>query len=204
MTTGSRHLTTVEDPGIARFLFSDTRAGWIWLVLRIWLGWQWLSSGWGKFNNPAWMENGAALQSYWANAVRIPEQGRPAITFDWYRSFLQFLIDANAAPWFAKLIVFGEILVGIALIVGLLTGIAAFLGSVMNFNFLLAGSASTNPVMFAIAVFLVMAWKVAGYYGLDRWALPALGTPWQRGPLAGGDRVGRTESPIGGRSPSAT
>ena len=27
---------------------------------------------------------------------------------------------------------------------------------------------------------IVLAWKVAGWWGLDRWALPLLGTPWQR------------------------
>ena len=69
--------------------------------------------------------------------------------------------------------------VGIALIVGLLTGIAAFFGAMMNMSFLLAGSASTNPVMFTLAIGLILAWKVAGYYGLDRYILPMLGTPWQ-------------------------
>jgi thiosulfate dehydrogenase (quinone) large subunit len=29
----------------------------------------------------------------------------------------------------------------------------------------------------------MLAWKVAGYYGLDRFVLPALGTPWQWGSL---------------------
>jgi thiosulfate dehydrogenase [quinone] large subunit len=48
----------------------------------------------------------------------------------------------------------------------------------MNMSYLLAGTASTNPVMFALAVGLIMAWKVAGYYGVDRYLLPRLGTPW--------------------------
>jgi thiosulfate dehydrogenase [quinone] large subunit len=30
-------------------------------------------------------------------------------------------------------------------------------------------------------VLLVLAWRNAGYYGLDRYVLPALGTPWHRG-----------------------
>jgi thiosulfate dehydrogenase [quinone] large subunit len=32
--------------------------------------------------------------------------------------------------------------------------------------------------MFTLAVGLILGWKVAGYYGLDRWLLPALGVPW--------------------------
>ena len=70
-----------------------------------------------------------------------------------------------------------------ALIVGLFTGLAAFVGGFLNWNFMLAGTASTNPLLFAIAVALILAWKVAGYYGLDRYVLPALGTPWQSGTL---------------------
>ena len=72
---------------------------------------------------------------------------------------------------------------GIGLLVGALVGIAAFFGTIMNFNFLLAGTASSNPVLFGLGVLLVLAWKVAGFWGLDRWLLPALGTPWHTGKL---------------------
>ena len=122
-----------------------------------------------------------ALQAYWERAVAIPESGRPPITYDWFRQFLQYMLDNGWYTWFAKLVAWGEVLVGLGLLVGALVGIAAFFGTVMNFSFMLAGSASTNPVLFGLAVFLVLAWKVAGYWGLDRWLLPALGTPWQRG-----------------------
>jgi thiosulfate dehydrogenase [quinone] large subunit len=98
------------------------------------------------------------------------------------------MLDNGWYTWFAKLIAWGEVLVGLGLLVGALVGIAAFFGTVMNFSFLLAGSTSTNPVLFGLAVFLVLAWKVAGFWGLDRWLLPVLGTPWQPGTLLGGDQ----------------
>ena len=175
--------TEVEDPPLARFLFNSPASGVLWLVLRLYLAFQWIPSGWGKVTNPKWMETGEALQAYWVNAVRIPEQGRAAITFDWYRSVLQYLLDVQAYTWFAKLIAIGEVLVAIALLVGLFTGIAAFFGAFMNWNFMMAGSASTNPLLFVVAIAIMLAWKVAGYYGLDRDLLPALGTPWQLGTL---------------------
>ena len=106
--------------------------------------------------------------------------GHAAITFEWYRTFLQFLIDNNAQTWFGWLIPFGELAVGLGLLLGALTGIAAFFGATMNMSFMLAGSASVNPIMFAFTVGLMLAWKVAGYYGLDRYLLPAWasrGTP---------------------------
>ena len=96
----------------------------------------------------------------------------------------------------------GEVLIGVALIVGLFTGIAAFFGGFMNWNFMMAGTASTNPLLFVIAVALILAWKVAGYYGLDRYVLPALGTPWQTGALFRGHR-GRPALPGTGTGVSA-
>jgi thiosulfate dehydrogenase [quinone] large subunit len=62
-------------------------------------------------------------------------------------------------------------------------GIAAFFGIVLNLNFMLAGTASTNPVLLMLVLPLVIGYKVASYYGLDRWVLPALGTPWSPGRL---------------------
>ena len=113
------------------------------------------------------------------NAVAIPAQGRPPITFEWYRDFLNLLINNNASTWFAWAITLGEIAVGIGLIIGLFTGVAAFFGALMNVSYLLAGSTSTNPVLFTLAIGLMLAWKTAGYYGLDRYLLPMLGTPWK-------------------------
>jgi thiosulfate dehydrogenase (quinone) large subunit len=48
----------------------------------------------------------------------------------------------------------------------------------MNMNFLLAGAVSINPIIGGLAILLVLAWRVAGYWGVDRWLLPLLGTPW--------------------------
>jgi len=113
--------------------------------------------------------------------VAIPDApGRPLITFDWYRNFLQFLIDGGSAGWFSYVIVFGELAVGIGLILGAFVGLAAAGGLLMNVAFLLAGTTSTNPVLAILGVLLILAWKNAGYIGLDRYLLPILGTPWRQ------------------------
>ena len=117
-----------------------------------------------------------AVRGYWQNAVAIPEGGKPAISYDWYRVFLTYLLENEHYTWIAPLVAWGEVLVGIALILGLLTGISAFFGALMNFSFMLAGTASTNPVLFFFSILLIQAWKIAGWYGLDRWLLLALGT----------------------------
>jgi thiosulfate dehydrogenase [quinone] large subunit len=174
----------IEGPAFTRFLFGNTRAGLFWLPIRLFVGFSWLEAGYHKFSGQGWIDGGAALKGFWEKAVAVPDTGSPAITYDWYRSFIQFLLDNNAYTWFAPLITFGEMAVGLGLLVGCLTGIAAFFGALMNMSFLLAGSASTNPVLFTLAIGLMLAWKVAGYYGLDRYVLPLLGTPWHRGTLA--------------------
>jgi thiosulfate dehydrogenase [quinone] large subunit len=173
--------TTIQDPPLAAFLFSNTAMAWVWLVVRVWVGYQWIDAALHKVGNPAWVQTGAALKTYWERAVVIPQQGRPPISFDWYRSFIQYLLDAQTYTWFSKLVAYGELVVGIALVVGAFVGIAAFFGALMNWNFLMAGTASTNPVLLLLGIFLILAWKVAGYIGLDRYLLPMLGTPWGRG-----------------------
>ena len=174
----------VQDPPLVQKLLGDPRAGWLWLLPRLWLGWQWIQSGQGKIANPKWVITGESLQGFWLNAVKIPEQGRPPISFEWYRTFIQFLLDTQSYTWFAKLVAYGELLIGIALIVGAFTGIAALFGGFMNWNFMMAGSASTNPMLFIIAVGLILAWKVSGYVGADVYLLRFLGTPWRGAKVA--------------------
>jgi len=183
-TSSPRGDVVISDPPFAASLFDTTRWSWLWLILRLYIGYTWLSSGLGKVGNPGWVSTGEALKGFWANAVRIPEApARPAIAFDWYRVFLQSLLDGGHYVWFSKLIVAGELLIGIALTIGAFVGIAAFLGAFLNWNFMMAGTASINPLMFAITILLILAWKTAGWWGLDRWLLPMFGTPWQPGKI---------------------
>lgn len=169
----------LQDPPFARFLFSDTRAAWFWLFVRVWLGWQWIDASLHKLNNPAWVQTGEAVKGFWTNAIAIPDVGRPPINFDWYRTFLQLLLDNEAYRVLGPVIAYGELLIGIGLIVGGFTAIAAFFGALLNWNFMMAGTASSNPMLFALAVGIILAWKVAGYVGADYYLLRFLGTPWR-------------------------
>ena len=171
------HIVFLEPP-IARALFSSTKFAWLWLIIRLYVGYQWIHAAWGKISGGTWA-TGEGLRGYWTNAVSIPESGRPAISFDWYRGFLQFMLDNGWYTWFADLIMYGEFMVGLALILGAFTGIVAVLGGFMNWNFIMAGSASTNGLLLVLAIFIVLAWKVAGWYGFDRWLLPMIGVPWK-------------------------
>jgi thiosulfate dehydrogenase (quinone) large subunit len=170
----------VDDPIRWQLLLGNIFFALFWLPFRFFVGREWFSAGMHKVTDPAWTDGGAAVRGFWERAVTVPAEGRPPITYDWYRQLLQYMLDNNWNTFFGPLIAWGELLVGVGLLVGALVGIAAFFGTVMNVSFMLAGTASSNPVLFGLGVFLVLAWKVAGFWGLDRWLLPALGTPWDR------------------------
>jgi thiosulfate dehydrogenase [quinone] large subunit len=168
----------LQNPSIINKLLNHPLAGLIWLPIRVWLGWQWLSAAIHKFESPAWMQTGAALKGFWTGAVAIPATGNPPIHYAWYRALLLMMLNAHAYTWFAKLVPIGEFLVGVALILGIFTGFAAFMGGFMNWNFMMAGSASVNPMFFALSVGLVLAWKIAGYFGADYFLIPWVGSLW--------------------------
>jgi thiosulfate dehydrogenase [quinone] large subunit len=185
----SRESVMIEEPKVARLLFSDTRFGWLWLPLRLYLGYMWFEAGWHKFTDPRWMGTGEALLDYWKRGLKMTP--KPAIAYDWYRGLIEALVNAEAHTWFSKIIIFGELAVATALILGAFVGVAAFFGGMMNWSFIMAGSASTNGMLFAIATWLVLAWRNAGWIGLDRWLLPWLGTPWKPGPALASRRAER-------------
>ena len=173
----------IPEPKLSRLLFADTRMAWFWLVVRVYLGYDWFMAGWEKLGNPAWTGDmaGAAVKGFLNGALQKTTGLHPDVS-GWYAFFIQYTALPNATL-ISYLVVYGEIAVGIALVAGIFTGIAAFFGIFMNLNFLFAGTVSNNPVMLLLQLFLILAWRTAGWIGLDRYALPALGTPWQAGQL---------------------
>ncbi|MHB8575628.1 MAG: DoxX family membrane protein [Dehalococcoidia bacterium] len=178
-------------------MFASRTAGYLWFFVRLYVGWQWLTAGWHKVvgaSSVGWFHSGVVggkpvhagdkLGAFWQHAVAPPPPGGMSqLGIPWYRNFLQFLLGHHTQTWFAGLVGWGELLVGLALILGTLTAVAALVGALMSLNYMLAGSASLNPVLFLGALLLILAWRSAGYVGLDRWLLPLLGTPWQPGRL---------------------
>ncbi|MBP3952999.1 DoxX family protein [Bacillus suaedae] len=135
------------------------------LVLRVYLGWSWLTSGWGKVTGE--FNAGGFLQGAVANPVVKGED----VVYPTYVAFLENFAIPNA-DLFSILVAWGEVLVGLGLILGVFTSVAAFFGVVMNMSFLLAGTISTNPLMIMIAIFILVAGANAGRFGGDRWVLP--------------------------------
>ena len=171
----------------ARFLFCSPRSSLIWLVVRLWLGWQWLDAGWEKLTGSGydnWLSHAAGLQGFiaaanasWAH--RAQAFGHPEVAYPW---FLHVLNAMNGhALLFSRIVTVSELAVGAGLLTGCLTGLAAAAAVALNFLYITGGSAGPNGVFILLGVLLVAAWRVAGYLGADHVVLPALGTPWSPG-----------------------
>ncbi len=171
----------IAEPPFSRFLFADTRLSFVWLLIRLYVGYEWLLAGYEKVINPAWTGSaaGSALKGFVMGSLSKSAGLHPDVQ-GWYALFLRDYVLPHASL-FAHVVAYGELLAGIALILGIFTGIAAFSGAFMNMNYLLAGTVSTNPILFLLELFLILAWRVAGWYGLDRYLLSYLGTPWSPG-----------------------
>jgi thiosulfate dehydrogenase [quinone] large subunit len=169
----------IQDPRITQALFGHVRWAWIWLILRLYAGWVWVQAGWGKLHDPTWTgaQAGTALSGFLNHALTETSGAHPNVQ-GWYAWFLQHIVLPGVSVW-SYVVSWGEFLVGVALILGIFVGFAAFFGAFMNMNYLLSGAVSTNPILLVIAILLMLAWKTAGWWGLDRWVLSALGARWR-------------------------
>ena len=183
--------TEIPESKAFHVLYTDKRLAWLWLIIRVYMGYEWFFAGWVKIKNPAWVgaNAGGAIKGFLSGALQKMTGSHPDVSAA-YGYFIQHVALPNAVL-FSYLVAFGEVLVGIALILGLFTGVAAFFGAFMNVNYLFAGTISTNPVMLLLQLLLILAWRTAGWVGLDRFVLPALGTPWQTGSLSKKKKAGR-------------
>ena len=167
-----------------QFLRFGAPAAVLLLPIRLYVGYEWLEAGLEKVGSPVWTgaRAGVAVRGFAQGALQQTGGEHPAVQ-GWYAWFLREAVLPNAAL-FGWLVAWGEVVVGIALILGLLTGVAAFFGGVMNANYLLAGAVSTNPILLALELALIIGWRAAGWLGLDRWVIPRLTPLWDRRPDA--------------------
>ncbi|HEY4552588.1 MAG TPA: Crp/Fnr family transcriptional regulator [Bacillaceae bacterium] len=135
----------------------------VWGALRIWLGVQWLEAGLHKL--------GAFDATGFLQGAIVKAGGEFPQVQGWYAGFLETAALPNVKiiniliPW-------GEVLVGVGLILGALTLPALIAGAFMNLNFLMAGTVSTNPILLTVAIILLFVLKGTAYYGVDRFMVP--------------------------------
>jgi thiosulfate dehydrogenase [quinone] large subunit len=166
----------------ADWLFRSSAASLIWLVVRLWLGYQWANAGyqkiWGSERSVFWFGGGAGVKGFATAGISGSATGKGGASYGWWAGFLHNFVLPNAS-WIAKVIAVSEVAIGIALILGLLTGLASIGALLLNLIYMFTGSAGVNPAYAVLAVFLILAWRNAGSLGLDRFALSSAWKPNQ-------------------------
>ncbi|MFS0673293.1 DoxX family protein [Ornithinibacillus sp. 179-J 7C1 HS] len=150
-----------------KFIRENKVAAGILAIIRIYIGYAWLTAGIGKISG-----GGFDASGFLQGAIASAGGDHPAVQ-GWWAVFLEKVALPNA-ELFSFMVMWGEVLVGLALILGIFTNFAALMGMTMNFAFLFSGTVSTNAQMVLLTVFLVVAGFNAGRYGLDRWVVPFL------------------------------
>ncbi|ARP41893.1 DoxX family protein [Geobacillus thermodenitrificans] len=166
---------------VVKWLREHVTASALMVVLRLYLGYEWMVAGWGK------LTNGFDASGFLKGTLAKAAGEHPAVQ-GWWAAFIENVALPNVGL-FNFLVPWGEFLVGIALILGLFTTFAALMGAVMNFAFMFSGTTSTNPQMVLLTVFILVAGANAGRYGLDRWVLPYLRQRWT-------DKMHRPHRPV--------
>ena len=175
-------VTNIEEPRVARYIFASKAASWVWLIVRLWLGYEWINAGvsklWGAESMAFW-RTGLGVKGFTLGAIAESKGPHAQVSYGWWVAILRHVV-LNHYLFIARADAIAEFVIGIALVLGAFTAIAAFFGLAMNFTYVFSGAVSTNPVFIILGILLVLAWRNAGWLGLDRYLLTRLGTPWYR------------------------
>jgi thiosulfate dehydrogenase (quinone) large subunit len=142
------------------------------VVLRMYLGGVFLIAAWPKLQQDFTPGLVAFLQ-----AVAL-QKGHP-----FYQDFVVQAVLPNAAL-FATLVTWGELLVGVSLVLGLLTRLSAVVALLLNVNYMFAKGAwfwtpSSNDAAFAAISLALLVGAAGRTFGLDAF----LARRWARSPL---------------------
>src|ERR1035437_2885646 len=110
-------------------VFSNPKLSWLCFLLRMYVGWAWLTAGWEKVINPTWVgsQAGVALSGFLTGSLAKATGAHPQVA-SWYADFIKTIALPNSVI-FSYLVSFGELFVGVGLILGAFTVTAAFFGA---------------------------------------------------------------------------
>lgn len=152
------------------------------LLLRLYLGYAFLMAGIGKWQTgfdsnsiTGFLKGGLGLTH---DALLVTKgaaaAAHPSVSDTWGWIISHILLPN--AGFFAFVVKSGEVLIGLGLILGCFTTLAAFLGMMMNFSFLLTGTVSTNPQMVLGFLLIITMGAASHEIGLDRFFMKKLTT----------------------------
>jgi thiosulfate dehydrogenase [quinone] large subunit len=153
---------------IIKFLKENVYASIALTIIRVYVGWQWLHAGWGKVT----ADQAFDAKGFLMGAVAKSTGDHPSVQ-GWWATFLDNVAIPGSGV-FSFLVSWGELLVGLGLILGCFTTFAALMGILMNFAFLLSGTTSTNTQLVILGILIVIGGYNAAKFGADRYVGPYL------------------------------
>ena len=144
---------------VIQLLRENKAVSFVLAVIRVYLGYTWLMAGIGKLQGKGFDATGylqGAIENLKVHNRLFNLGGHHFYKISQFQTF----------DLFNTLVTWGEILVGIGLIVGCLTKTAVFFGLVMNFSYMFSGSIGVNPEMVILSMFLLVSGMNAGKFEL--------------------------------------
>jgi thiosulfate dehydrogenase [quinone] large subunit len=132
-----------------------------WTAMRVWLGAMWIQAGsaklWGAEAAGFLHNNGAGVAGFAAH-------GAPA--YSWWGSFLHGFVVPNAGA-IGVLVAVSEFAIGIALVAGLFTRLAALGSLALLFTYVMSGTASVCAFYALFAIVILVMWRTSSWIGAD-------------------------------------
>jgi thiosulfate dehydrogenase (quinone) large subunit len=183
MITTPRHTTTTLRPAnttsilgralaIISWPFTNRHAAPIWLLLRLYVAWVFVTMGIAK------IEGGFLISDPIGEMLKLVANGAIPVPFEFYRGVAGMLVGAGLTPLISHTMPFLELAIALSLITGVLTPLAAFGALLLNVNFVLSGIGQIDfdfPYMVA-EVLMILGYSVVGVIGFEKLALRILKT----------------------------
>jgi thiosulfate dehydrogenase [quinone] large subunit len=132
-----------------------------WTAMRVWLGVMWIQAGSAKL----WGAEAAGfLHNGGAGVAGFAGHGTPA--YSWWGSFLHGFVVPNAG-WIGVLIAVAEFAIGVALVAGLFTRVAALGSLALLFTYVMSGTASVCAFYALFAIVILVMWRTSSWIGAD-------------------------------------
>jgi thiosulfate dehydrogenase [quinone] large subunit len=154
---------------IIKWLRENKIATMMLTLLRLYVGWQWLTGGFHKLTGAKAFDATGFLNN--AIAKPVVDTATKEALYPTYLAFIKNFAIPNV-KLFNVMIPWGEFLIGLGLILGVLTTAAMFFGLLMNFMFMYAGTVSTNPWLIMLGVIILVAGANAEKIGVAYYVTP--------------------------------
>jgi thiosulfate dehydrogenase (quinone) large subunit len=148
-------------PSVLTWLRQSKYASIAWLAVRVWVGCMWVQAGWSKVfgaENPYFLHNNGAGVAGFA--------GHGAAAYSWWGSIMHSFVVPNAS-WIAVVVAFGELAIGLGLVVGFLTRTAAVCSLLLLFTYIMSGTASVCAFYALCALIVLATWRTSTWIGVD-------------------------------------